>query len=124
MKDLTEGFKKDRAAWLGNLVKVKGSVTSYTNNKFKLDAKGIHGPEDTGTWFGVHVSDPGAAKDAVGTTCWIEEGKPLADVRKAFDKMNFLEEEVLVEVSGPIEGTFGDVAPCKISKVSVAKRKK
>ena len=124
VKDILEGFKKEPAAWVGSLVKVKGVVTSITLNKFAIDAKGVHGPDDKGTWFAVYVTDPDAPKGAESTGCFVEEGKQLADVRKAFDKKNALEEDVAIELSGPVEGSFGSVAPCKITKVGVEKHKK
>lgn len=121
---LLEGWKKEPTAWVNSTVKIKGSVQSYTENTFTLDAQGLHGPDKAGTYFGVYLVDPGAKGNADTTGCFLEEGKSLEEVRAAFKKYDNIKEEVIVEMSGPIEATFGNVAPCKITSVSIAKRKK
>jgi hypothetical protein len=124
VKALLDGFKKEPAAWVGSTVQVKGAVTSYTLNTFTLDKSGAHGPDKAGKWFIVYVTDPGGPRGTPSVGCMLQEGKSIADVRAAFDKKDVVEEEAVVEIAGPIEASFGAVAPCTVGKVGVAKRKK
>jgi hypothetical protein len=124
VKALLDGFKKEPGAWVGSTVHMKGAVTSYTMNTFTLDASGAHGPDKAGTWFIVYLTDPAMPRGTPSVGCLMQEGKPLADVRAAFDKKDVVEEEVVVEASGPIEASFGAMAPCTVGKIAIGKRKK
>jgi hypothetical protein len=118
---LIEGFKKDRAAWLGASLKTKGAITSITNNAFILDNGKLMGPDDKGTFYAVYLRDDGDEKGpTVG--CMLEAGSELTAAREAFMK-SAGGAVVVLEVEGTVEGSFGSLAPCKVLKQKVARAK-
>ena len=118
---LIEGFKKEPAAWLGASLKTKGAITSITNNAFILDKGKLMGPDDKGTLYAVYLRDDvGEKGPTVG--CLLEAGSVLTAAREAFMK-SAGGAEVVLEVEGTVEGSFGSLAPCKVLKQTIARAK-
>ena len=118
---LIEGFKKEPAAWLGASLKTKGAITSITNNAFILDKGKLMGPDAKGTLYAVYLRDDvGEKGPSVG--CMLEAGSALTAAREAFMK-SAGGAEVVLEVEGTVEGSFGSLAPCKVLKQTIARAK-
>lgn len=110
-KELTEGFKANKDEWVGCTIKMKGELNSVSLNKWILTPKGLTGPDDKGTWFAVDFRDIGADRAAPLASCNIEAGKTYDELLAAVGK------GTVIEVSGPVEGTFGNIAPCTVGRV-------
>jgi flagellar capping protein FliD len=112
-KELEDGFKANPGEWVGCTIKMKGELNSVSYNKWVLTPAGLQGPDEKGTWFSVDFFDLDADRKGPLSSCNIEAGKTYDELLAAIKSAG----GTLVEVSGPVEASFGNIAPCTVASI-------